>query len=224
MTTSRETPVTVGLDASPPPPLHTGHPGEGFEVDLLRAIAERAHLRIRYESALWEQLVQRLGHGQLDMICTAATITEERKKIADFSDPYLDYELAIVVRRNDGSVAAVSDLAGKAVGVRVATTAEAFARRHCVASRLYAYHFNTEAYSALCEGTLHALLDDFPIAKGFAALQPDVRVATTIAGTKAQYGIMFRRGRNELKNTVNGALRSLRRDGTYDRLHQKWFG
>ncbi len=69
--------LTVGLDASPPPPLHTGHPGEGFEVDLLQAVAERVGVRIRYESALWRQIVDKLVRHELDMICSAATITEE---------------------------------------------------------------------------------------------------------------------------------------------------
>ena len=45
-----------------------------------------------------------------------------------------------------------------------------------------------------------------------------------LTGTQSQYGIMFARGHDELRNTVNGALRALRRDGAYDRLYQKWFG
>lgn len=216
--------VIVGVDASPPPPLHTGHPGEGFEVDLLQAIAERAGLQIRYESGLWNDLIQRLRDRKLDMICTAATITEERKQVVDFSEPYLEYELAIAVRRDDGQIRAVTDLAGKSVGIRIATTAEAFARRHCGASRLHTYHFNTEAYAALEERTLDAVLDDFPIAKGFEALRPGVRVASTIDGTAARYGIMFARGSDNLRSAVNDALRTLRRNGTYDALYQKWFG
>lgn len=220
----RTTSVTVGLDASPPPPLHSGYPGEGFEVDLLRAIAEHAGLHIRYESGLWKELIQRLTDRKLDMICTAATITEGRKQIVDFSEPYLEYELAIVVQRDNGKIRAAADLAGKSVGIRVATTAEDFARRYLSASCLHSYHFNTEAYSALEEGTLDAVVDDFPIARGFEALLPGVRVASTIEGTQSQYGIMFARGSDQLRNAVNEALRTLRRNGTYDALYQKWFG
>jgi polar amino acid transport system substrate-binding protein len=215
--------VTVGLDASPPPPLHTGHPGEGFEVDLLKAIAERAGFQIRYQSALWSELTQRLADHKLDMICTAATITEERRQIVDFSEPYLEYELALVVGRDRTDIQGVADLAGKSVGVRVATTAEQFARRCFTASRLQFYHFNTEAYSALAEGTLDAVVDDFPIAKGFENLLPKVRVAFTIEGTKSHYGIMFARGSDELRRVVDQALRALRQDGTYDALYRKWF-
>ncbi len=222
MTFCDASPVAVGLDASPPPPLHTGHPGEGFEVDLLRFIAERAGLQIRYESGLWKELMQRLMDRRLDMICTAATITEERKQLVDFSDPYLEYELAIVLRRDNGEIRTASDLVGKPVGIRVATTAEDFARRHFCGSLLHVFHFNTEAYAALENGTLDAVVDDFPIAKGFEALRPGVRVASTIEGTQSQYGIMFARGSDQLRHAVNEALQSLRKDGTYDALYQKW--
>lgn len=224
MSTPRESVVVVGLDASPPPPLHTGHPGEGFEVDLLKAIAERAGFQIRYESGLWSELLQRLLDHKLDMICTAATITEERRKIVSFSEPYLEYELAIMVRRNKGNIRGSADLADKSVGVRVATTAEQFARRHFATSRLHSYHFNTEAYTALCEGILDAVVDDFPIAKGFEGLLPGVRVASTIEGTKSQYGMMFAPGSDELRTRVNEALRALREDGIYHALCRKWFG
>ncbi len=224
MSAHRKSVVIVGVDASPPPPLHSGHPGEGFEVDLLKTIAERAGFQIHYESGLWSELLQRLLDHKLHMICTAATITEERRQIVSFSEPYLEYELAIVVRRDNGNIRGGADLADKSVGVRVATTAEQFARRHFATSRLHSCHFNTEVYSALCEGTVDAVVDDFPIAKGFEALLPGVRIASTIEGTKSQYGMMFARGSDELRTGVNEALRALREDGTYDALCRKWFG
>jgi ABC-type amino acid transport substrate-binding protein len=223
MQVDSESVITVGLDASPPLPLHTGHPGEGFEVDLLKAIADRVGFKIRYRSALWNELVQHLVDRHLDMICTAATITEDRKRIVDFSEPYLEFELAIVVRCDCEDIRDAADLAGRSVGVRVATTAEEFARKHLTRSLLKSYHFNTEAYSALTDGTLHAVLDDAPIAKGFEALLREVRVASTVDGTKSQYGIMFARGNDELRMIVNQVLGAVREDGTYDTLYRKWF-
>lgn len=216
--------VTVGLDASPPPPLHTGHPGEGFEVDLLKAIAECASFGIRYESALWNEIVQRLVDGKLDMICTAATITVDRKQIVDFSAPYLEFEFAIVVQKDDRRIKCAADLAGKAVGVRIATTAEKFVRQSVSPRSLRSYHFNTEAYSALRTHELDAVVDDHPIAKGFESLMPELRVAASIEGTKSHYGIMFAKGNDKLRKAVDDALHRLQQDGTYGALYRKWFG
>ncbi|MFL5493891.1 MAG: substrate-binding periplasmic protein, partial [Gemmatimonadales bacterium] len=129
--------LTVGLDASPPPPLHSGHPGEGFEVDLLQAIADRIGVSIRYESALWRQIVDKLVHHELDMICSAATITEERRQLVDFSIPYLDFPLAIVGRAAGPPIQRQADLAGRVIGVRVATTAEQFVQEHLPSSAVH---------------------------------------------------------------------------------------
>src|SRR5262245_26247001 len=115
MTIHRKSIVVVGLDASPPRPLHTGHPGEGFEVDLLKAVAERLGFEIRYESCLWSELVQRLMDRKLNMICSAATITDERRQIVDFSEPYLEFKLALVVHRDNRDIRGVADLMAKSV-------------------------------------------------------------------------------------------------------------
>lgn len=223
MVSTRSSIVTIGLDASPPVPMHTGHPGVGFEVDLVKAMAVRVGFVVRYESALWNDIVQRLVDGELDMICSAATITAERKRLVDFSLPYLSFQLAIVVGAGERAVRRASDLAGKAIGVRIATTAERFVRDSISPRSIRTYHFNTEAYAALSSREVDTVVDDHPIASGFASLMPTLRVAASIPRTRSHYGIMFAKGNNGLRKAVNGALRDIRRDGTHAALARKWF-
>jgi ABC-type amino acid transport substrate-binding protein len=216
--------VTVGLDASPPPPLHTGHPGEGFEVDLLQAVADRIGVSVRYESALWREIVERLVRHELDMVCSAATITEKRRQLVDFSIPYLDFPLAIVVHVAGPPIQNPADLADRVIGVRVATTAEQFVQEHLPSRAVHSFDFNTEAYAALDARRLDAVIDDYPIARGFERLLPTLRVAATIEGTNSQYGIMFAKGNDGLRGEVDEALRQLSRDGTHAALCHKWLG
>ena len=215
--------VTVGLDASPPFPLQSGHPGEGFEVDLLRAVADRVGVELRYQSALWSSLVERLLDGRVDMICSAATITAERKRAVDFSAPYLEFELAVVVRAEAHPDPVSGELDGLAVGVRAATTAEQHVRAARAPRLVRTYDFNTDAYAALASGEVDAVVDDHLIARGFASSTPGLRVATTLDGTTSGYGIMFAKGRDALREAVDDALDRLRRDGTRDRLVRTWF-
>jgi ABC-type amino acid transport substrate-binding protein len=123
--------LTVGVDESPPPPLCFGLPDgpdfRGFEVDLLRAIASKLGMTLRCRSALWSAAIAALESGRLDMLCTAATITPQRRQVVDFSDPYFDAELVLVVRRRS-PILSMDDLAGQTIGVRVATVAEEFVR------------------------------------------------------------------------------------------------
>jgi ABC-type amino acid transport substrate-binding protein len=91
--------LTVGVDASAPGALHSDPsvPGfEGFEVDLMTEVAVRLGLTYRYRGGPWAGLIDELREGRLDAIVTAATITEERKRLVDFREPYLEWCLALV--------------------------------------------------------------------------------------------------------------------------------
>jgi polar amino acid transport system substrate-binding protein len=173
---------------------------------------------------LWRQIVERLVNHELDMVCSAATITEERQQLVDFSIPYLDFPLAIVGRAAGPPIESPGDLAGRVIGVRVATTAEQFVQRHLPSRAVHSFDFNTETYAALAAGRLDAVIDDYPIARGFERLQPTIRVAATIEGTSSQYGIMFAKGNDGLRREVDDVLRQVSRDGTHAALRHKWFG
>ena len=215
--------ITVGIDASPPPPFHTGQPGEGFEVDLLSAIGARVSFSVTYQSALWSEILTQLLEHKLDMICTAATITEDRRAIVQFSRPYFEFELAVVAGRNR-AIRSVRDLAGHAVGVRKATIAEEFVRKHGQAKSLRVFDMNAHTYGALQSGELDAVVDDDPIARAFGKLIPELKVIGTIEGTKMQYGMVFAKTNNQLRTAVDQGLGQLEQDGTYCALCRKWFG
>jgi ABC-type amino acid transport substrate-binding protein len=111
--------------------LNFGLPGtpefRGFEVDLSRAIARELGVEVEYRSALWSVILDELRQARLDVVCSAATITEARRRDVEFSDPYLDIRLVLVTRAGM-SIRGVGDLDRRTVGVRSATEAERFAR------------------------------------------------------------------------------------------------
>jgi polar amino acid transport system substrate-binding protein len=127
--------LTVGIDASPPPPLHMGNPGSpdfsGFEVDLVAAIAGDLGVGVVYRSVLWHDILQELESGHLDLVCTAATVSDDRATRVAFSAPYLDIQLALVARP-DGGIQTIDDLrrAGCHHGGRVCVEAYTGSAHH----------------------------------------------------------------------------------------------
>jgi len=216
--------LNIGVDASAPLPLHSD-PNlpdfEGFEVDLIKSVAAQLGVSVHYKNALWSKLIDDLLQGRIDMICTAATITEERKGILDFSQPYLDIKLALVTRKGS-PIKTLPDIRDHVVGVRVATSAEDFIRRHAQIKSTRAFDMNTEAYKTLQAGEVDAVIDDLPIARAFATSTPGLELAGTIPGTNAQYAMMFRKGNDGLRRAVDDALAKLQADGTYAEISQKW--
>src|SRR5262249_49801325 len=98
---------------------------EGFDIDLMNAIARKADFRIEHHNALFDTIFTALANGQYDVVISAATITAERQQVVSFSDPYFVAGQVIVVRKTDtAKIKSAQDLAGKTVGVQTGTTGE----------------------------------------------------------------------------------------------------
>ena len=217
--------MRVGTDESPPPPLCFGLPGtpdfSGFEVDLLFSIGAKLGLTLRCQSVPWLVALEDLQHGRLDMLCRAVSITPERRRLVEFSDPYLETALALVVRLGS-AIQGPDDLIGIRVGVRRGTIAEQFLRTQCPAASVVTFDAQAEAYRALAEGNAGAVVDHHPIAAYFAQAVPGIMVARVLEGTNLHYGFVFAPGNQSLLRSVNLALATLRSEGTWDRLRRRW--
>ena len=217
--------LVVGVDEAPPAPMNFGVPGSsdfrGFEVDLTNAIADRLGMDVDYRSALWRVLLTQLSEGIMDIICEAATITPGRRDIVDFSDGYLDTQLALVTRPDRASEQS-TQVVDRMTSVRVSTVAEDFARAHVRAGRIRTFDLNTTTYAALSTGEVDLVIDDLPIAEHFAKMMRLGR-PKPLAGTEAQYGYVFAKGNDRLRQSVNDSLRSLRDDGTWRALRERWW-
>jgi ABC-type amino acid transport substrate-binding protein len=217
--------LTVGVDASPPPPMQLGDPAsdtfEGLEVDLLRAVAARLGLVVRFRSALWSTILAELEAGRLDLICTAATITPEREREFLFGRPYLEVALVVVVRAGS-PYTSLEDLRTRALAVRTGTLAEDYLRETLVPGSILLTEFNDEAYEAVRSGRVEGLVDDGPIADWFVAGDPGLRILGTAPGTRSAYAMVFAKRGHELAAAVDHVLDGLATDGTLDRIRDRW--
>jgi polar amino acid transport system substrate-binding protein len=214
--------LLVGIDDAPPVPLQIGSPENGdfrgYEVDLLEALARRLEVSLAYQRAYWSAIVGDLEAGGLDIVCSAATVTAERRGAVDFCRPHLSLTLAVVTRADDPSGVA---LGRRRLGVRAGTTAEAYARAHG-GEPSQRSESNEELYAALAAGQLDAVVDDGPIAAHFARAVAGLRLAGPLPGTDGAYAIMVRTGNDGLRDALDAALEKLEADGTLRRLRAQW--
>jgi polar amino acid transport system substrate-binding protein len=217
--------LLIGVDKAPPAPLNFGLPGSpdfyGFEVDLTAAIGARLDLAVRYRSALWSTILNELAERRLDLVCGAATVTEARRQIVAFSEPYLDVRL-VLVARDEQEPLQLDELTDRDVGVRAGTEAEHYVRAQVPSARVHTFNLNTAQYDALAHGQVDAVIDDAPIAGYFARSRAGLRVGTALPGTEAQYAFVFACDNTGLRDAVNEALRLVKADGTWARLRREW--
>jgi polar amino acid transport system substrate-binding protein len=215
--------LLVGIDHAAPVPLQSGTPESGdfrgYEVDLLETLVRRHGVTLAYRRTYWSAIVADLAAGRLDIVCSAATVTPERRATVDFCRPHLSLTLAVVSHANDDAGTALD---GRRVGVRAGTTAEAYARAHQGGEPTQCSESNDELYEALAAGRLDAVVDDSPIAAHFARAVPGLRLAGLLTGTDAAYAIMVRKGNNALRQALDVTLDALEADGTLRHLQAQW--
>ncbi|TKC06282.1 substrate-binding periplasmic protein [Pedobacter frigoris] len=217
--------LKVGLDSAAPFPMHSDYNAEnfeGFEVDLMKAITELLDLEVEYEVSLWSNILEKLFKGELDLICSAVTVTASRRHILEFSNPYLHFRLCAVVNQAD-SLLEIADFKNKTIGIREATEAEKYVHTHFPANNMVHAETNRELYRKLQAGKIDMLIDDSPIAGGFLQKNKKLKVGMYLPRTDSQYAIAMKKGDLKLKEQFDGALTTLKENGMYQNIYKKWF-
>lgn len=196
---------------------------KGFDIDLIRAIAEEAGFEVEFETMQFDGILTGLKAGRFPIGIAGISITEERKKSIDFSDPYYDSGLILMVHKDNTEIRSIADVDGKTVGTRQGSTSHDYLREHTEAE-IEAFPGIVNAYLDVKNKRLDAALYDLPNVKYSIAQNGDGKLKTVGDVLQGQsYGIAFPKG-SELVDDVNQALKTLKENGTYDELYKKYFG
>jgi polar amino acid transport system substrate-binding protein len=219
----------VGTDASYAPFESQSDSGEivGFDIELMRAIAEKGGFEVRFVDTPWNGLFDALGRGERDLLVSAIAITDERKQTMDFSDPYFDAVQLIAVRR-DSKVARFADLKPLKVGVQNGTSGDEAVSELLGATSIDIVRFESTplALKELEAGKVDAVVADSGVVAHYLADNPGgmLRTVSDARFVPDRYGIAVHKGHAELLAEVNKGLAAIRADGSYDRIYAKYFG
>lgn len=196
---------------------------EGFDMDFIRAIGKYlGYEKVEIVNTAWDGLIPALINGNFDCIISAMTITEERAKSVDFSDPYFEAGQAVVVRKNDTAVKKKEDLKGKVVSVQLGTTGDFAATDLKGLKRVARFNTSPEALQEVLNGAADAAVVDDLVALEFVSKNPEKAKVAVKKFTVEFYGIAIKKG-NKLTADLNKAIAALKKDGTYDKIYKKWF-
>ncbi|WP_431024730.1 transporter substrate-binding domain-containing protein [Halomonas sp. H5] len=197
----------------------------GFDMDIINEVAERAGFEVDLTTMEFNGIIPAVQTGSQEIAIAGVTITEERAEIVDFSDPYYDSGLRIMVRADNDSVETLEDLAGLTVATKIGSTSYDFLQENLGEdAEITPYPGTSDMYMALLGGNVDAAFYDAPNVGYFAQTRGEGR--TQVVGPLyegQQYGIVFHKG-SQWVEPVNQALAEMREDGTYDEIYTKWFG
>lgn len=197
----------------------------GFDMDIIREIADRAGFDYEINTMDFNGIIPAVQTGNVDIAIAGITITDERAEIVDFSDPYYDSGLQILVGIDQQGVETIDDLDGMKIGTKIGSTSYDYLTENLSDdTTITPYPGSADMYMALMGGSVDAVFYDAPNVGYFSQTRGDDRVKVVGPLYEGQqYGIVFVKG-SELLEPANEALAAMREDGTYDEIHGKWFG
>jgi len=221
---SKKEVVTIASDCTWPPMEMIDENQEivGFDIDLIKAVADEAGLEIVIQNTAWDGIFAGLANDSYDAVISSVTITEERKQTMDFTMPYINAGQVLIVPQSS-SATSLADLSGKDVGAQIGTTG-AFAIEDS-SSTLKNYDELGFAIEDLANGNLSGVVCDSPIAADYVLGNDNYKGELKIVGepfTEEYYGIAVKKGNTELLEALNEGIEAVIASGKRDELLDKW--
>jgi polar amino acid transport system substrate-binding protein len=203
--------------------------GIGWEYDAVNEIARRLNAKVEWKLSSWDTMIQAVREGQFDIGMDGITINDERKAQVDFSDPYMVSQQFMLVRADENRFTDAKSFGADEkllVGAQAGTT-NFYAAVYNVLDgkednpRIKLFETFGASVQALKAGDVDTVLMDQTSAAGYIGASPgSFKIVGGPLGTE-EFGFIFKPG-SDLVAPVNAALKSMKDDGTIEKLNQKW--
>lgn len=214
--------ITVGTITDAKPYAYSEN-GEltGFEIDLIRAAAERAGLTPELTTMDFSALLAAVNNGQFDVVASAVGITDERKELVDFSNGYLAGYFALLTK--DAKVADLASVSGKKIGVLQGSIQDTNAAVLIPGAEVVRFPDTNSATQALNTDRVEGIFIDYETALDNTKKDDKLSIPFTVPATDFPAGWAVKKGNEALLTTLNAALDELVADGTWMTLYTKYF-
>ncbi|MBR8837949.1 MAG: basic amino acid ABC transporter substrate-binding protein [Stigonema ocellatum SAG 48.90 = DSM 106950] len=195
---------------------------EGFDIDLMNAIANAAEFTVQFERLPFDGMISTLQAKKADAAISGITITPQRLKTISFSRPYFKAGLAIAVRENTQDIKDLNSLQGKKIAVQIGTPGADLAKT-IPNAKITTLNSGPEFFQDLLNGNVDAAISDAfgtLYAIKIASLK-GIKVVGNVL-TQEYYGIATSKDSPNL-DLINKGLATVLSNGTYNQIYKKWF-
>lgn len=225
--------LKVAIDATYEPFTYKTPDGKptGFDVDIASALCEQLKRKCVFVEQAWDSMIPGLQARKYDVIISSMSITDERKKVIDFSDKYYNTPSSVVVKKGT-AYAGPASLKGKKIGVLKASTQEKYALGELKPAgvTVVPYEAQDQVYLDINAGRLDGTVADvIEVGGGFLG-KPEGKDYALVGPLLSQVkyfgygvGVAMRKGQDKLKADINAGIKAIRANGTYDKVAKKYF-
>ncbi|GLC89828.1 basic amino acid ABC transporter substrate-binding protein [Lysinibacillus piscis] len=199
----------------------------GIDVDILQAIADEMDFAVEWENIGWEPVFQAVKNGEKDLGASGITITEDRQQEFDFTDPYYNSQLVIVVKEDspiteDSQITPLEQLKDKKISVQINATGHVAAQKLQgeKSTNIFAYETQPIAIQEMLNGNVDATIGDNAVVYEYIKAHPDQKLKVIEDKTFEieHYGFMVKKGNKELLDLLNEGLKKIKENGKYKEI------
>ena len=197
----------------------------GFDIELIKAIGKDQGFNVDVKSMSFDGLIPAVLTGKLDMSISGFTITPKRAKVINFSDPYIDAGIGVLVAANS-DIKSLDDLQGKIVAVQLGSSGQKAAedlKKKEIIKEVKVMNNAALAVSDLITGRVDGVVNDIPVNNAYARLNKGKITTLKAPLNSEQYGIVIPKNNPELLKKVNAGLKNIKANGIYDKIYDKYF-
>lgn len=198
----------------------------GIDIDLMNEIAKDQGFGVTIKPLGFDAALQAVQANQADGVIAGMSITDERKKVFDFSEPYFDSGVQMAVLATNDDIKSYEDLKGKRVAVKNGTEGAKFAESIKDKYGFSTVYFADSAsmYDEVRTGNSQAIFDDYPVL-AYGIAQGNGFKTVTPKEKGSSYGFAVNKGHNaELLHKFNAGLEDLKKSGRYDEILKGYLG
>ncbi|CCO07390.1 amino acid ABC transporter substrate-binding protein [Desulforamulus hydrothermalis] len=195
----------------------------GFDIDMAEELGKRLGVKIQWQPTQWDGVILALDSKRFDVIISGMTVTEERKKSINFSTPYINDGLVMVVKKGTTGFKTAEDLKGKVVGTQAGSSGEEAVKKMEGLKEAKLYKTFPDAFNDLQIGRIPVVVVDAMTAGHYLGKRPGVFEVVGEQLTKEPMAIGIRKADVELKEAIDKAIADMQKDGTLTKISMKWF-
>ncbi|KQX46697.1 amino acid ABC transporter substrate-binding protein [Paenibacillus sp. Root444D2] len=217
--------IRIGTEGTYAPFTYHDKDGKltGFDVEIAQEIAKKMGVQAEFIETKWDGMFAGLDSKRFDIVVNEVSIKEDRKVKYDFSDPYIVSKAVLIVHKDNKDIKKITDLKGKKAGQSLTSNLTEIAKSNG-AEIVQTDGFN-QAIDLLLSKRIDATINDGLSYLDLKKQKPDVAIQVVDETKEAsQSAVLINKGNKELVDAINIALADLKKDGTYLKISEKYFG
>ena len=225
--------VRIGTEGAYPPFNSINESGQivGFDIDIGMALCEKMQVKCTVVAQDWDGIIPALVAGKYDVIIASMFITDERKKVVSFTDPYYAAAMThVTAKGSDIKEFTDAALKGKTVGAQSSTTQAAYIQKMYPSADIRLYKTQDEANLDMANGRLDVMVGDVIPMLDWTTKTEDGKCCEIVGAPITDkafvgdgVGMAVRQEDNDLREKLNKALADILTDGTYKKINDKYF-